>query len=143
MAKRRSKKPIRYEIAPDIKEKLMEIIDVLEFYHIKKPYVEAVRSYHSKSDAIARCHAFGKIFQVAFGMFPRYVIEVVSERFDKLPEDEKIKVLIHELMHIPKNFGGGFRNHDYVCDENVEKFYKIYVERKRRRLVEELKEKYS
>ena len=29
-------------------------------------------------------------------------------------------------MHIPKTFGGGFKHHDYVTDENVNKCYKEY-----------------
>jgi len=30
-------------------------------------------------------------------------------------------------MHIPKTFGGGFRQHDYVCETNVGKIYKDYI----------------
>ena len=40
--------------------------------------------------------------------------------------EEKIKVVIHELMHIPATFGGGFRHHDHVCDRNVEQNYRAY-----------------
>ena len=44
-------------------------------------------------------------------------------RREKLDQEEQDKVIIHELMHIPKTFGGGFRQHDFVCEENVEKLY--------------------
>ena len=44
---------------------------------------------------------------------------------------EKTKVLIHELMHIPKTFGGGFKHHDYVCRENVELEYERYINLKK------------
>jgi predicted metallopeptidase len=56
-----------------------------------------------------------------------YVIEVISHRFDKMSEEEKIKTLIHELMHIPKSFGGGFIHHNVVCHKNVEKMYEKYI----------------
>ena len=37
------------------------------------------------------------------------------------------KVIIHELLHIPKTFGGGFRQHDFVCEENVEVMYEKFA----------------
>jgi len=55
-----------------------------------------------------------------------YLIEVISEKFDKLPAEEKVKVIIHELMHIPKSFGGGFIHHDKVHDESVKEIYTKY-----------------
>ena len=56
-----------------------------------------------------------------------YTIEFISERFDKMNEKDKIKTIIHELMHIPKSFGGGFKHHDYVTEENIESLYRKYI----------------
>lgn len=61
---------------------------------------------------------------VALNTKAHYVIEVISENFDRLNEAEKTKTLIHELLHIPKSFGGGFRHHDYASRKNVEQMYK-------------------
>ena len=40
-----------------------------------------------------------------------------------MSKEEQDKVIIHELMHIPQTFGGGFRHHDFVCDGNIDFMY--------------------
>ena len=54
-------------------------------------------------------------------------MEFLSEKFEKLSFEEKVKVVIHELMHIPESFGGGFKHHDVVTDANVSKSYNLYL----------------
>ncbi len=49
--------------------------------------------------------------QLGMQQKPFYTIELITEKFDRLPEDEKTKTLIHELLHVPAAFGGGFRHH--------------------------------
>jgi len=125
--------PIRYEPAPELNKQLIEIAMLL-FPHIKIEHVSCIRSFGSKSrGTIARCHALGKAMQLGMGLKKGfYVIEVISKRFDKLSSEDQIKTLIHELMHVPKSFGGGFRHHDFVCEENVEVEYERYVNLKKR-----------
>ncbi|RMD67586.1 metallopeptidase [Candidatus Pacearchaeota archaeon] len=129
MAKKR--KRMSYELAPDLQERMEEIARTLGMSHLDLSRVKCIRSYGSGSrSTIARCHTIGKVMQLAMGIKAFYAIEFL-ERFDRLPKDEQDKVIIHELMHIPKSFGGGFRHHDYVCEKNVEVLYKKYVELKR------------
>ncbi len=121
---------IKYFKAPDIEDKVASLIKNLDFEHIDPFKVVCVRSMGSKSrHIIARCHSVSKIIQVSLNLNSYYIIEVVSEHFDKLPEEEKVKTLIHELMHIPKSFGGGFRHHDFVNRKNVENMYKEYLKK--------------
>ena len=117
---------MRYEFAPDIQEKMKRIIEKLNMHHVKTDAVVCMRSYGSKSNAIARCHGLGKIMQKALGRKAFYVLEFISERFDKMNEKDKTKTIIHELLHIPKSFGGGFRHHNYVTEKEVEKFCKKF-----------------
>ncbi len=117
---------MKYEFAPDLQE-ICEEISKLLFPHVKVDKVKCFRSYGTSSKrTIARCHTIGKLMQKAMGVEAFYTLEFLSERFDKLNDEEKVKVIIHELMHIPSSFGGGFRHHDYVCDKNIEKKYKAY-----------------
>ncbi len=122
---------MKYEFAPDI-QKIAEEISVFLFPHVKIERVKCFRSFGTSSRrTVARCHTIGKIIQKAMNVPAFYVLEFLSERFDKLPEEEKIKVIIHELMHIPASFGGGFRHHDHVCEKNIEKNYQAYKSKKK------------
>lgn len=113
---------IKYEIAPDINAVSICIISKLRMTHVDKSRLFFVRSKGSESKRIiARCHGLPKIMQLALNQKSVYVIEIISERFDKLSKEDQIKVLIHELMHIPHSFGGGFRAHQpYVTQKKVE-----------------------
>jgi predicted metallopeptidase len=119
---------LNYKKAPDVKLLVDEIIEKLDFSHILSENVHCFRSSGSKSRRIiARIHGFGKIWQLALDVPPTYIIEVLSERFDKLCEEDKVKTVIHELMHIPKGFKGGFRPHKgYVSKKQVEEMHKKY-----------------
>jgi len=132
---------IRYEKAFDIQEKVNEIAKKL-FPHIYIDDVICLRSFGSASKrTIARCHALGKAMQIGLGRKGFYLIEVISERFDKLDEEEQIKTLIHELMHIPKNFGGGFIFHNVVNNKNVDLMYEKYISLKKNNFKEKKNEK--
>jgi predicted metallopeptidase len=120
--------PIKYQIAEDLQQAMNEIAEML-FPHVRVDDVICLRSHGSRSrGTIARCHALGKAMQLALNRKGFYVIEVISERFDKMSEIEKTKVLIHELMHVPKTFGGGFIHHNIVHEKNVEKMYDKYID---------------
>ena len=67
-----------------------------------------------------------KVLQVALRTEPVYVLEFIYERFDGLPDGDQARTIIHELMHIPKSFGGGFRFHDHVTRKNVPAMFERY-----------------
>jgi|TARA_Y100000310_G_C20645692_1_gene796414 predicted metallopeptidase len=117
---------MKYEFDSDLQE-IAETISKLLFPHIVVERVKCFKSYGSSSKyTIARCHALGKLMQKAIGTKAHYAIEFITENFDKLDDEEKVKVVIHELMHIPKTFGGGFKHHDFVCEKNVNLFYEQF-----------------
>lgn len=120
--------PIEYSEAPDVKRLADEIADSLDLFHVVPQFVFCVRSRGSASKrTIARIHGFGRIWQETLNLPPSYVIEVISERYDELMEEEKEKTIIHELLHIPKGFTGGFRPHKgYIDHEIVENLHRTF-----------------
>lgn len=120
---------IDYERAPDIDKRAREVVEKLGMRHVDISRVWFMRSSGSESRrTLARIHVLPRIMQKALGIPTQYVIEVISEKFDRLPEDDKTKTIIHELMHIPEAFGGGFRHHrPYVNQRTVEEMYRKYL----------------
>ena len=118
--------PIKYFPDSDIKKQVDQIAEDLELFHVVPQFVFCVRSKGSKARrTIARIHGIGKIWQEVLNLPPSYTIEVISEIYDKMSKEEKEKTLIHELLHIPGGFSGGFRPHKgYVERKTVELLYK-------------------
>ena len=117
---------MKYDYAPDLKIRLTEIVNRLQMNHVDINRVECLRSFGSSTKrTIARCHTIGKVMQKGMKTGAFYTIEFL-EKFDKLRRDEQDKVIIHELLHIPKTFGGGFRQHDFVCEENINKLHRKF-----------------
>ncbi len=125
--------PITYSEAPDVKKMADEITEKLGFFHVVPQFVFCIRSKGSASRrTIARIHGLGKVWQETLNLPSAYVIEVISERFDKFTQEDKEKTIIHELLHIPATFAGGFRPHKgYIDDETVEQLHKTYREHRR------------
>lgn len=102
---------LEWEIAPDVKKEIAKILKVLDLPYVEPKRIFCYRTMGSKSRAYARIWSMPKIFQHALDLEPAYVIEVLAKYYDKLNDDEKSKVLIHELLHIPKNFSGALVPH--------------------------------
>ena len=112
-----------------IQRELDRLVGLLGFSHVNKDKVHAYRTFGSKARAYARIWSFPKIFQEVLKVPPAYIIEVISEKFDKLSDDNKTKVLIHELLHIPKNFSGALaphKNRSRRIDKEVDRLYKMF-----------------
>lgn len=110
------------------------LIKKLEFNHVSPQRVFVFKSYGSRSRAQARIWSFPRIWQKALKESPAYCIEVLSEKFDQLSSVEKTKVLIHELMHIPKTFSGALLPHRgrgkvKINAREVNKLYKRYLKK--------------
>lgn len=109
--KSKSNGRVDWQDAPDIKKRVSELTEKLELHWINTRNLHCFRSENSTSKAYARIWGLSRVWQKALDAEPAYVIEVLSEKFDSLPQEKQDNILLHELTHIPKNFSGSLLPH--------------------------------
>lgn len=118
------------ELAPDVQRIVRRVLPYLPFDYIDKKRIVCMRSRKATSRARARIWSFPRIWQMALKTPAHYVIEVLSHHFDHLSDDDKTRVIIHELMHIPKNFSGALvphrGRHKRIDHRTVESLFRMY-----------------
>lgn len=121
--------------APDIYQHLKHIVEHIDVPHIDIHRIVCFRSQKATSRARARIWSLPRIWQMALNIKAHYVIEVLSQHFDHLSTDDRTRVLIHELMHIPKNFSGALLPHrgrgKGINHRTVESVFKEYKEKRK------------
>lgn len=124
---------VAWELAPDVQDRVAAIADALGMAHIDPSRVVCVRSRGSRARFLARIWPLERVWQLALGVRPHYVIEVKHESFDRLGREERDRVLIHELLHIPKNFSGSVVPHRHNGRELNHRLVEEYYRRWKRR----------
>lgn len=118
------------ELAPDITKLMNAILKKNLFPYVDGKRIVCMRSHGATSRARARIWSFPKIWQMALEKPAYYIIEVLSQHFDTMSEDDKTRVIIHELMHVPKNFSGALVPHHgihkRINNHTVEQIFKEY-----------------
>lgn len=113
--------------ADDVTKEIKSLVGKLQLTHIDCARIVCFRSSGSSARARARIWSFPRVWQLALHLTPRYVIEVLSQHFDHLSLDDRRRVLIHELLHIPKNFSGSLLPHrgrgQHIDARRVEKLF--------------------
>lgn len=110
-----------WETAPDITKEIKVLAKTLQLDYLNPERIFCFRSHGSSSRARARIWSLSRIWQQALNITPAYCIEVLSERFDKLSHEEQRRTLVHELLHIPKNFSGSLVPHRQLGGQSFHK----------------------
>lgn len=121
---------MKTELAPDIDKRTSAIVLALDLKHISGKHIICMRSTGAKTRALARIWGLPRIWQQALFLKAYYIIEVVSEKFDKMSKEDQDRTLIHELMHVPKTFSGALVPHECfgkkIDTKSVNELYKRY-----------------
>lgn len=113
MRRRKQTAAVVWKKADDIKAQISCIARKLEMNWLDVKRIYCVRSVNSTARAYARIWGMGRIWQETLNIPASYCIEVISEKYDQLPDNKKTEVLLHELAHIPKNFSGALVPHSH------------------------------
>lgn len=128
---------MQWNAARDIYARLRRIVRVLGLSYIDAHRIRCVRVWGSRANALARIWGLPPVFQDALELEPHYVIEFMAPAFDRLPREEQDRVIIHELLHIPRTFSGGIRPERSpsldISRHTVERYYRQYLAAMRRR----------
>lgn len=117
--------------AHDIHSRMRRIVRALGLGYISPARIRCVRVSGSRANALVRIWGLPPIFQDALRLRPHYVIEFMVPAFDRLSRREQDRVLIHELLHIPRTFSGGIRPERSpslsINNRTVERYYRQYL----------------
>lgn len=123
---------MHWQPAGDIHRRLDRIIRALGLRHVDPARVRCVRVHGSRANALARIWGLPPIFQDSLKLAAHYVIEFMTPSYDRLPRDEQDRVIIHELLHIPRTFSGGIRPERSpsltINNRTVERYYRQYLQ---------------
>lgn len=123
--------------AQDIHSRLRRVVRALGLGYINPARIRCVRVAGSRANALARIWGLPPIFQDALRLQPHYVIEFMVPAFERLSRREQDRVIIHELLHIPRTFSGGIRPERSpslsINNRTVERYYRQYLAAMRKR----------
>lgn len=108
---KKKQRDVIWQDAPDIKERISHLVNTAGIDWVDVDHVSCMRSGNSSARAYARIWGLNQVWQKALNVPPHYCIEVLSEKFDHLPQHQKDEILLHELAHIPRTFSGALTPH--------------------------------
>ena len=122
---------MEWKIAPDIYKQIAHLVSSLKLDYIDPKRLICFRSNGSVARARARIWSLPRIWQQALNIEAHYCFEVITEKFDHLSADDRTRILIHELMHIPKTFSGALAPHHgrfhKINHRTVEQLFRQYL----------------
>ncbi|MFZ5933012.1 MAG: putative metallopeptidase, partial [Patescibacteria group bacterium] len=83
---------IVWKLAPDVKKRVVSLLGTCDITWVRPTKIFCFRSLNAKTRACARIWGLNRIWQMALKEEAAYIIETISEKFDRLPDFEKDKV---------------------------------------------------
>src|SRR5438128_11244728 len=128
---------MQWRSAGDLFDRLRRMVRALDLDYVDVRRIRCVRVIGSRANALARIWGLPPVFQDALRLRAHYVIEFMVPTFDRLPREEQDRVIIHELLHIPRSFSEGIRPEQSpslsINTPTGERYYRQYLAAMRKR----------
>lgn len=121
-----ARKSLEWNKSPTLQRRIKTLAKFCDLPHIRATRVFCYESTGAKTRSYARIWGLNRIWQTTLGTEPAYILEVISEKFNKLSKKDKDHILIHELLHIPKNFSGALVPHRQKGGVNERRVRELY-----------------
>lgn len=119
---------LQWNKSTKLHKRIRHLISVCELDYIRVNRIFCYESTGAKTRAYARIWGLSRIWQTTLDVGPGYILEVISEKYNKLSDRDKDHVLIHELLHIPKNFSGALVPHKRKGGVNERRVRELYAQ---------------
>ncbi|MEK7521763.1 MAG: putative metallopeptidase [Patescibacteria group bacterium] len=123
---KKARKSLEWSRSAYVSARVRHLIRACDLHFIRDSRVFCYESTGAKTRAYARIWGLNRIWQTTLEAEPAYILEVISEKFNKLSDRDKDHVLIHELLHIPKNFSGALVPHKRKGGVNERRVKELY-----------------
>ncbi len=117
---------MKYEYSESL-QVLVEDVCRRLFPHIETGRIKCLRSYESGIKSYVRCHALSDFMRAAMEVKQFYALEFISENFNNLDIEKKVRAVISSLMKIPRGRGRLIK----FSLKDVDLAYKDYLECRR------------
>lgn len=109
----------------DVEEDIRRAAARYGLRHLLGVEISVLYNPASRSRAVARIWGLGRIFQVAFGLRPGYVIELLPP-FARLRCEDRLRAVAHELAHVPDTASGSLRPHNKAFWRTYRSYLRLF-----------------
>lgn len=124
--RRKKRSKLEWSRSGQLSLRIHKLASACKLDHVRTSRVFCYESTGANTRAYARIWGLNRIWQATLETEPAYILEIISEKFGKLSPKDQDHVLIHELLHIPKNFSGALVSHRKKGGVNERRVRELY-----------------
>lgn len=126
MLRKKVRSKLEWQRSALLQARVAHLAKMCDLTHVRPERVFCYESTGANTRAYARIWGLNRIWQDTLLIEPAYILEVISEKFNRLGARDQDHIIIHELLHIPKNFSGALIPHKRKGGVNEKRVRELY-----------------